>query len=72
MGLGDSIAAMGRGVITIIIGLVMIIGGASGQLVLKGTGSSGALAVVGIVMIGIGIFRIASAAKRDQPPPPPL
>ena len=62
---------MGRGVITIIIGLVMIIGGASGQLVLKGTSSSGALAVVGVVMIGIGIWRIANAAKRDQPPPPP-
>ncbi len=47
-----------RGIISIVIGLVFIIGGLSGQMQLRGTGSGPALAAVGVVLIGFGIFRI--------------
>ena len=64
---------MGRGVISIIIGGVMVVGALSGNLVLRGTSSGGALAVVGFVVIGIGIFRIIQANKNQggggAPPP---
>lgn len=40
----------------IIIGLVMIIGGATGKLVLAGTQSSGALVVLGVGLLGWGIY----------------
>ena len=46
--------------VKIILGVVFIIGGLSGKLVLIGTNSGVALAVVGAVMIVWGIFRIAS------------
>ncbi|MEY4387398.1 MAG: hypothetical protein RLY20_2681 [Verrucomicrobiota bacterium] len=42
----------------IIIGAIMVIGGLSGKLVLRGTHSGGALAVFGAVMIVWGIFRL--------------
>lgn len=42
----------------IIIGLVMIIGGATGKLALRGTHSSGGLVVVGILLLGWGIFSL--------------
>jgi hypothetical protein len=47
-----------RGIISIVIGLVFIIGGLSGQLQLRGTGSGRALAVIGVGLIGLGIYRI--------------
>jgi hypothetical protein len=47
-----------RGVINIIIGIVFIIGGLSGHLVLLGTGSGIALAVLGLVLVGLGVFRL--------------
>jgi hypothetical protein len=47
-----------RGVINIIIGVLFVGGGASGSLVLKGTESSGALAVVGLFFIGLGVYRL--------------
>jgi hypothetical protein len=40
----------------IIIGLVMIIGGATGKLALRGTHSSGALVVIGVLLLGWGVF----------------
>ena len=40
----------------IIIGLVMIIGGATGQLSLRGTHSSTALVVLGAVLLAWGIY----------------
>jgi len=43
----------------IIIGLVMIIGGATGKLALRGTGSSGALVAIGIALLAWGIFKLA-------------
>lgn len=42
----------------IIIGLVMIIGGATGKLALIGTQSSKALVVLGVVLLGWGVFQI--------------
>lgn len=57
---------MGRGIISIIIGGVMVVGGLSGGMVLRGTSSSGGLAVIGFVVIGLGIFRIVKA--NNQPP----
>lgn len=47
-----------RGIFNIIIGIVFIIGGLSGHLVLIGTGSGLALAVLGAFLLGLGIFRM--------------
>ena len=49
--------------IKIIIGLVMVIGGLSGKLVLVGTHSGIALAVLGAVMIVWGIARVMAGRK---------
>lgn len=51
-----------RGVINIVIGLVFIVGGLSGRLVLLGTQSGGGLAVLGLVLVGLGTFRLV---KRE-------
>lgn len=42
----------------IILGIIFIIGGLSGKLVLIGTQSGAALAVVGVVMVLWGVFRL--------------
>lgn len=47
-----------RGVISIIIGIIFIIGGLSGRLVLIGTHSGPALAVVGVLLILVGAARM--------------
>ena len=54
---------------SIIIGLVFIVGGLSGQLALVGTNSGVALAVVGVLLVGRGIWRVrkARAARAPQP-----
>jgi len=53
---------------SIIIGLVFIVGGLSGRLALIGTNSGVALAVVGLLLIGRGIWRIRKqrAARAPQ------
>ena len=51
-----------RGVFNIIIGIVFIIGGLSGHLVMIGTQSGVALAALGAVLVGLGVFR---AIKRN-------
>ncbi|MBL8953740.1 MAG: hypothetical protein JNK82_23395 [Myxococcaceae bacterium] len=56
---------MARGLISIIIGVVMVIGGLSGKLVMRGTESGGALALVGGIVLGIGVFRIIQANKNN-------
>ena len=48
-----------RGIIDIIIGLVFIVGGLCGKLVLIGTHSGIGLMVVGVVIAGIGVVRLA-------------
>ena len=42
----------------IVIGIVMIIGGLTGKLALIGTGSSGALVVVGVLLAGYGGYQM--------------
>jgi len=49
--------------VKIIIGVVFIIGGLSGKLVLVGTHSGVALAVLGAVMIVWGIARLAARPR---------
>jgi hypothetical protein len=44
--------------ISIILGIIMIVGGLSGKLVFIGTNSGGLLAVVGVLVAGRGIYRI--------------
>ena len=48
-----------RGIINIIIGVIFIIGGLTGTLHLRGTNSSGGIAILGGVLVLIGIFRLA-------------
>jgi hypothetical protein len=48
-----------RGALNIILGLVFIVGGMSGKLVLRGTHSGEAIAVFGIVLIALGVFRMS-------------
>ena len=50
-----------RGILNIIIGAVMIIGGLSGNLVLKGTKSGIALAVFGAILVVVGLVRMKSS-----------
>lgn len=51
-------------IISIIISVIMIIGGLSGTLALRGTGSSGALVVVGVILLIIDIVKIVSRNKN--------
>jgi hypothetical protein len=59
--------------IKIIIGIVFIVGGLSGNLVLIGTNSGVALAGLGAVMVVWGIVNLARRRQRsgNNPPPPP-
>lgn len=50
----------------IITGVLFLIGGLSGGLVLRGTGSSGALALVGVVMIVIGVVQVSSGNGNNS------
>ena len=50
----------------VIIGILFIIGGASGEFVLKGTNSSSALVYVGIGLIVWGIIQIVGASSKDD------
>jgi hypothetical protein len=55
---------MGRGIFRIILGLVFIIGGLSGQLALRGTQSGPALAVVGAIILVLGIVTVAKGGAK--------
>ncbi len=46
-----------RGVINIVIGLIFIVGGLTGNLSLRGTNSGPLLAVVGVGLVGFGVYR---------------
>jgi hypothetical protein len=48
-----------RGIISIVIGLVMIVGGLTGRLVLIGTHSGVALAGLGVLVILLGVLRLS-------------
>ena len=49
---------MGAIVFNIVVGLIFLIGGLMGELRLIGTGSTTAMAVVGGVILGIGLFQL--------------
>jgi len=51
---------------SIIIGLIFIAGGLSGQLALVGTNSGPALAVVGVLIVGRGVYRIRKQRAQQQ------
>ncbi len=53
----------------IIIGILFIIGGLSGQFTLVGTNSSGGLVVVGFLLVGWGIFKMVRARGAGAPGP---
>ena len=48
-----------RGIVNIVIGIIFIIGGLSGNLALRGTHSGGGIAAVGGFLVLLGIFRMA-------------
>ena len=50
----------------IIIGILFIIGGASGEFVLKGTESSSALVVIGIGLVIWGVIQLAGRNSEKQ------
>ena len=50
-----------RGVVSIVIGVLLIVGGLSGKFVLIGTHSGPALVGVGAVVVAIGLFRVLKA-----------
>lgn len=52
-----------RGLINIIIGVVFIIGGLSGNLVLKGTESGGALAALGGGLVLWGLYKMTRSTE---------
>ena len=51
-----------RGIISIVLGLIFIIGGLTGKLQLRFTDSGYALAGVGLCFIALGIYRITKRA----------
>jgi len=51
---------------SVIIGLIFIVGGLSGRLALIGTNSGIALAVVGVLILGRGIYRIRKQRVQQQ------
>lgn len=56
-----------RGIGNIIFGLIFIVGGASGQLALIGTGSSGALVVVGLGLLLWGGYQAMQGSSEAAP-----
>lgn len=54
-----------RGIWRVGIGLAFIVCGLNGELVLRGTDSSGAVAVLGVILMGWGVFGIVSVLRAD-------
>ena len=50
----------------IIFGILFIIGGLSGSMALRGTGSTAGLAVVGAIFLVIGIAQVAKGNKQGE------
>lgn len=46
-------------------GVVMVLGGLSGTLVLRGTGSSGLLALLGVVLFVVGLMQLGANAGGE-------
>lgn len=54
---------MAPGVWNIVIGAIMLVGGLTGKLRLIGTGSSGALAVVGGAVAAYGVYQFVRSRR---------
>ena len=54
-------------ILNTLLGVAMVIGGASGRLALFGTGSGTALVVVGAVCAAIGVVQLIRAARAERP-----
>jgi hypothetical protein len=52
---------------SIVLGLIFIVGGLTGNLALIGTNSGPALAVVGVLILGRGIYRLRRQRAQHQP-----
>jgi len=52
-----------RGFFNIIFGVVFIIGGLSGGMVMRGTQSGIALAVLGVILLAVGVIRIVHSRR---------
>jgi hypothetical protein len=50
---------------TLIIGILFILGGISGQFALRGTNSPAALIVVGIILVFIGVIQIITKKEKS-------
>lgn len=63
--MNDDSGDIGPGlIISIIISIIMIIGGLTGTLALKGTGSSTALVIVGAILLVVDIVKIVLSTKK--------
>jgi uncharacterized membrane protein YfcA len=54
---------------SLVMGIFMVIGGASGKLVLIGTNSSTALVIVGVVVAAFGLFQMLAGKKTEAVAP---
>ena len=50
----------------IIVGVIFIIGGLTGQMALRGTNSSLGLAVVGVCIVGYGIYQVTERSGSTR------
>ena len=57
---------MGKGIFRVIVSIFFIIGGLSGKLVLRGTNSSGALVIAGLVFLVLGIYSMANNGNQTE------
>jgi hypothetical protein len=57
---------MGRKILGLLVSIVLIAGGASGQLVLRGTNSSMALVVAGVIFLIFDIYSIATHKESSE------
>lgn len=56
-------ANAGSGIWALILGIIMIVGGASGQLVLRGTNRSDLLMGLGVLVLIYGIYALYKATR---------
>lgn len=52
--------------LNIIMGIIFIVGGLSGLVALRGTGSSNALAALGGGLVILGVVQLVRAPKNDE------
>jgi hypothetical protein len=55
-----------RGIVFLLIGAVLIVGGLSGRIVMRGTTSGGAIAMLGAVVALFGVYRLLLARKAKS------